>query len=301
MTNVIGLMHVKNESDIIAETINYYATQGVKMIVIDDHSDDDSFEICQALSQEDKILELHRTSKRGAGLGFRNPALNNFQNPFLTTRRSRDNLMIGEALSIAEKYEPDWVLVADADCFLETRDGSTLQNGLAELQALGYDTVEFFRINFFPTRLDDLSTKTIRERIRHYVPLPSAPLDWSRHCGRFRTGMYVGKHHIEYPGQHLRIPDRVWIYRHYPFRSYKQAVGRAKTSQGYQFGSRSEAWQNLLIDEETFYRVSPLMRTREEGRNWGLRFDILEKDKLRSNDSHNAHEYILKQWPSYPK
>ncbi len=173
--------------------------------------------------------------------------------------------------------------------------------GLTDLRKKGYNAVEFFRINFFPTVKDDNSIPKVKERIRYYVPLPAAPLDWSCHCGLYQSDMYIGKHHVEYPDKVLNIPDRPWIYRHYPFRSYQQALNKLKAINNYQFGSRSVSWQRLIESEDFFYKITELMTFRTEGRGWRLRFDILEKDKLRSNNSHNAHDYIRKHWPTYPK
>jgi glycosyltransferase involved in cell wall biosynthesis len=294
-------MHVKNEADIIEENLTYYYEQGIRFVIIDDHSADNTFEICQSLLDEGKILELHRTRVQGQGLGFRNSALNAFQNPFLTSRSSRDNLMIKEAFERAKAYDPEWILVSDADAFLETRDGSRLSDGLARMNEKGFNTIEFFKLNFFPTRLDDSSVEGIRERLKHYVAIPAAPLDWSRHCASFQEEMYIGKHHVCFKGGHLNVSPQTWIYRHYPFRSYAHACSKLRESHQYQFGSRASEWANLISSEADFYRVSPRMVKRIEGQEWKLRYDLFEKDKLRSTKTHNAHEYLRRIWPTFPK
>jgi glycosyltransferase involved in cell wall biosynthesis len=298
---IIGLMHIRNEADIIEETVNYYHSQGVNLIVLDDGSSDSTFEICQTLLAEERILELHKTEVEGQGLGFRNPRLNSFQNPFVTSRCSRDNLMITEACAHARKYHPEWILVSDADAFLEARDGSRLSDALRSAQENGYDVIEFFKLNFFPSKLDDRTAQSVREMIKHYVALPAAPLDWSRHCARFEEQMYIGKHHVDYRDTQLSISPQPWIYRHYPLRSYEHACRKLEATHDYRYGTRGEEWRHLIESEEEFYRISPLMVKRVEGGPWILRYDIFQPEKLRSTKSHNAHEYLRGVWPTFPK
>lgn len=123
---IIGLTRIRNESEIILDTLNHMATFCSEVIVYDDCSTDDTVEICKSHSIVSKVIEGKTWS------------LDRFKEEYA----NRQHLFL-EAKKILDK--DDWFVYMDADERIEF-DFSLLNNS--------YDAVYMKLFDFYITEND---------------------------------------------------------------------------------------------------------------------------------------------------
>lgn len=114
---VIGMMRVQNEARWIVESITSILPLCAQVLVLDDHSMDDTIKLVQALPKTQVI-----------------------PSPFTGWDESRDkNFLLGLALM---KF-PDWVLCIDGDEVLEENGAEYLQENLSRMESTDFQGIEF--------------------------------------------------------------------------------------------------------------------------------------------------------------
>ncbi len=198
---VVGMVPVYNEEDIIAEVVEHLISQAIELIVLDNGSTDNSYEICKKFADKG-LIKLYQYKS------------NTYQVPTIFRM----------LYDLALTRDPDWIILSAADEILESGIGKmTLKEAIAQEDVRGYNLIQFDCFEFFLTNNDNESAPSIREKLPYY--------SW-QHDLEFRAWKFIPGTRVEDAGGHLPIfPDeqkylvspRKFVMRHYNFRSEEQA------------------------------------------------------------------------------
>jgi len=203
---ILGMMSVYNERDIIEYTILHMRAQEVPLVVIDNGSTDGTFDILGRYVGK-AIIELAR----------------------LETEFFEWGLLLRTLYKMALKHRPEWLLMVDADEFLESPFPSLNLREAIELESSReYNLIQFNNFEFWPTEKDrDSSEPDIRKRVKYY----SWNDDWQFKCFRDYPGTNIdeaGSHLPIFPRDvKVRLSPHKFIMRHYAIRSYEQGLRKA--------------------------------------------------------------------------
>jgi 2-polyprenyl-3-methyl-5-hydroxy-6-metoxy-1,4-benzoquinol methylase len=197
------LLPLLDEADILDRNLAWYAEAGIATAAFDNASSDDTHSLCQDALRDGRLARYERSEQS------------------VTWPTIGDRL-----ISLAAQLEPDLVLVAGADEFIEEARGLPLRAAVETDLASGYDILEVRTMEFCLTDQDDPGVEDPLLRMRRYSPhvavMPDRGVRWS--CGvqweepdRFRP--------LE--NCDARSPRR-YVNRHYPLRSPGQALTRAR-------------------------------------------------------------------------
>jgi len=259
---IIAHMPVRNEIDVIEETVSEVFRWVDTLIVLDGQSTDGTHSLLCDLSSQWKTAgkTLQVVSEADPGNVF------------------HDHTLRGRLLELTAPHEPDWVLSVDAD---EIYDTYLAPNGVEvdpitaiyAAEEIGANVVRCMVPQFWLTfqdlregALDEDETISVQQRRRWY--------SWG-HMGTF-IWKWNDAHHYP-PKVPKRTPEllgltwREWqragplmpICKHYCFRSLRQSLARAEERR--ERGGRryyGKYFQNWLIDE----RLAGLHYLAEEGR-----------------------------------
>ncbi|MFH1650046.1 MAG: glycosyltransferase family 2 protein [Candidatus Woesearchaeota archaeon] len=205
MANQLRILHalnVHNEEDIIGYNLDWYRSQGIDSIVVDNASTDGT----------KGILSSHL----GSGVvTIKDVHTDHFD-------RSR---LFGALTDLIHAHSPDWVVFSDADEFLQPffeQDG-TLKGLIEQADSGGYNLIQFHNMEFWMTPVDNPSNPNPIERIRQY-----SYFDSNRYkVFKFHPGFSLVPHRGHAPsfpeGVITRVLPEKGIMRHYKFRSLSQA------------------------------------------------------------------------------
>jgi len=239
--SVLAIMHVYNEQDIIATTINYLLEQGIDVHIIDNWSTDKSYEIVQSLARSSKKITYER---------FPEKANNRFELARLLTRAT-------EVAKARPQYA--WVTLNDADEFRQSPwPGVSLQQAFSFIDSLGYNAVDYTVFNFVPVS-EDFNEKqnplTFFEYGEfstvegHFVQVKS----WKNNPEADLASS--GGHHVNFEG--LKIFPLKFFLGHYPIRSTKHAREKIFQQRKSRFSKteRQRGWhvQYDDVDEQTSF------------------------------------------------
>ena len=149
-----GLLFCFNEMDVIEETIKYYLSQNIDLVVFDNQSTDSSMTIvnsffCEKNQYEGKIKDVVHIATEGYEWEHILREANDYMHKNLT------------------HYE--WILIIDADThYASPVKGLSLLEYLHEVDKLGYNIIQGRYLTFYPTEKDDSSITNYSERIKHY-------------------------------------------------------------------------------------------------------------------------------------
>jgi glycosyltransferase involved in cell wall biosynthesis len=128
---------------------------------------------------------------------------------------------------VAQEQPADWYLHLDADEVpLPPSSRGTLAEALAEVEARGYNAVEFAELTFVPTReAPDHDHAEFRSTMRWYYAFAPRELHlvraWKRGAGRVELSA-SGGHVVSFPDR--RISPERFLLRHYLFLSREHAA-----------------------------------------------------------------------------
>jgi hypothetical protein len=210
---VVAIVPVRNEEDVVAQTLSDLIGQGLEVLLLDDWSTDATVRRARPFLGRG-LLGVERDPARGASETYDLRAV---------LRHVED---------VAERSsEASWIVLHDAD---ERRrspwPGVTLRDAIWRVDQSGYTCVDHVTLNFWPT--DDApfdpDGPDLEQRFLHF--------EFSAHEGHFhqrrawkQLGVPVGLRRSA--GHDVDLPDRrvypyKFLLKHYPFRS--QANGEAK-------------------------------------------------------------------------
>jgi glycosyltransferase involved in cell wall biosynthesis len=202
----VALLATFNEERFIAGCLEHLVRHGVDVYLIDNSSTDATVEIAQRYS--------------GRGL----IGLESFPRDGLYTWRP----LLERKEELAATLDADWFVHVDADeVRLPPRSDRTLAQAFAEVDALGYNAVNFLEFAFIPTReAPDHDHPDFQDTMRAYYPfLPSSDPNrlnaWKRQPERIELA-WSGGHQVRFSG--LRMFPEFFPMRHYLCLSVDHAV-----------------------------------------------------------------------------
>jgi len=201
---VVAMLPVYNDEDIIHDVIEHLLSQGVELVVLDNNSTDNTYEICKKFSQRG-LIKLNQLKTNSSFL----------QHLATILRMLYDMALV---------QSPDWVIRSDSDEFLESGiHGLTLKDAIAEADSDGFNLIQFNYFNFFMTDNDNESANSIREKLTYY----SFQSDFQYRAWKYSPGIRIGSaggHYPIFPDElKYKIYPRKFVFRHYPFQSEEQA------------------------------------------------------------------------------
>jgi hypothetical protein len=203
---IVAVLAVRNEARFIAACLENLFRQGVLVYLLDNDSDDGTRAIAQ------RYL--------GAGLvGIERIA-------FDGTYRWEQILQRKEALF--GELDADWLMHVDADeIHLPPPGHASIAGALAQVDAQGYDAVEFSEFTFVPTRTSpDHDHADFVRTLRTYYPFrphsPHCVRAYRKQAGAIRIA-WSGGHLVRY-AQEPRLSPEPFRMKHYLFLSAAHAA-----------------------------------------------------------------------------
>jgi hypothetical protein len=211
----LAIMPAFNEADVIFHAIGALVSEGVDVYLLDHESTDGTVEAAKPWLGRG-LVRIERFPEE-AGYPERNR----------TEMVWRDILRrVGE---VSGEVPADWYLFVNADEFREAPwPGVTLADGLREVDALGFNAVNFELLNFRPTPQDAfVDGADVRDHLRHYEPPQSYDVlqvkAWKAQPAAVDL-VHHGGHDVLFADK--RVFPVPFLLRHYPIRSAEH--GRRK-------------------------------------------------------------------------
>ncbi len=201
---VVALLAAHNEERFVGGCIEHLSRHGVETYLIDNESTDATVEIARRFE-----LAGFETASRHGVYAWR---------PLLERKEA-----------LADELEADWFIHLDADEIrLPPRSRVTLAEAFAEVDALGYNAVNFQELTFVPTiEAPDHDHPHFQETMHHYYPYSPGRPDrlnaWKRQDGPVELAA-SGGHQVAFPGLNP-YPDSFPM-RHYLYLSAAHAVSK---------------------------------------------------------------------------
>jgi glycosyltransferase involved in cell wall biosynthesis len=214
---VIALLAAYNEERFISASLEHLIGQGLSVYLIDNESTDRTVELASAYLDRG-LLGLESMPRDGV---------------------YRWSSILRRKEELAESLDGDWYVHLDADEIrLPPRPGLTLAQAFAEVDAAGFNAVNFAEFTFIPTREQpDHDRPDFLETMRWYYPYKTGTLHglkaWKRPVARTRGSWlprrsnraelaWSGGHRIRF--RDMRIYPESFPMRHYLFLSIPHAI-----------------------------------------------------------------------------
>jgi len=202
---IIGIIPVYNDEDILKEIIDYYISQGLELVILDNGSTDNSYKICEKF----------------VGLGVKKLIKFKTDNYI-----SKWDSILRALYDIAIEQNPDWIIKIDSDEFLESGQvGVSLKEGIEQVASQGYNYIQFDRFDFFMTDNDNKNAESVRQKLQYY----SCQGDYLYRAWKYYPGVMIESFaFVHFPilpdDVRYKIYPKKFVMRHYQFTSEKQAL-----------------------------------------------------------------------------
>ena len=207
---ILAIICLYNEADIIAQNVEYLVKQNIDVHIIDNWSNDGSYEIVKHLMAGSKNIILERYPVRGRSKYYEWKKL----------------LRRVENVSLDSGY--DWVIHYDSDEIRESPwPGVNLYDGITFVNSLGFNAIDFTVLNYrFTKSTNDFSEKNDPRTYFKYCEFGDHPGHFIQIKAWKNTDNPVelkssGGHDASFKGR--RVYPIKFLINHYPLRSKKQA------------------------------------------------------------------------------
>ena len=202
---VIALLATYNEERFIGACLEHLIRQGVDVYIVDNSSTDQTVPIATGYLDRG-VVGIEKLARAG----------------IYTWRR-----ILERKEQLAATLEADWFMHVDTDEIrLPPRSDVTLARAFAEVDAQGYNAVNFLEYTFVPTlEAPEHDHPRFQETMRWYYPyLPESSNQmkaWRRQPGPVELA-WSGGHQVRFPG--LRMYPESFPMRHYLYLSVAHAT-----------------------------------------------------------------------------
>lgn len=255
--SILAIMHVYNEKDIIKETVTRLLIEGIDVHIIDDWSDDGTYEELLILKNKyDKRIFLERRSQEKRAIWS-----------------LESDLKYTEQIACQSMYE--WILHCDADEIRESPwPNLTLAEAISVVDEKGFNAINFTVLNFKPTKgalLDSAKVEKTMEyfefgtgrsyfaQVKCWKKIPDQSIDLAS----------SGGHSINF--QDRKIYPIKFLLKHYPLRSSEQIRKKIFTDRKKRFSS-SEKKKGWHIQYDDYCETDDIVWAKDELLKWESNF-----------------------------
>jgi len=203
---IVGMLSTYNEEDFVENVIKHLLNQGLELVILDNGSTDNTFEICKKFVNKG-VLKLEQFQS------------NTYQWAIILIK----------LYDMALIQSPDWVIRSDSDELLESGvNNLTLKEAILEADSQGFNLIQFDEAHFFMTDKDNENANSVKERMIYY----SWVSDFMYRCWKYFPGIRVedkgGHLPVFPPDQKYKIFPRNFVIRHYNIRKKDQLEQKTK-------------------------------------------------------------------------
>jgi glycosyltransferase involved in cell wall biosynthesis len=247
---ILGLMAVFNEADILAQCLRYHISAGLKFLVIDNGSSDNSLSIAEEFLG------------RGV-LGIRS----------ISTKTYKWAYLLDTLLEWSEDFDADWCFLVDADTFLESPlPGTTLTQAVNEVDSKGYNVINFDHYEFWPVGEECPEEFDVRKRLRYYTWADDRQEKGWKAWRGIRNSR-LGGHAVDFPPDiSKQVFPHNFVLRHYRIRSYEHGLRKVFAERLPRFIGEPANWHTHYngfgLDRDFFEIPKEQLTERIEGEPW---------------------------------
>lgn len=222
----VALLAAYNEERFIGGCLEHLFGQGVEVYLLDNCSTDRTVEIAERYLGRG-LIDIETFSR--------------------TEDVYRWQAILERKEQLAATLEADWFMHVDADEIrLPPRSARTLAQTFAEVEAQGYNAVNFMEFAFVPTQeAPDHDHPRFQQTMRWYYPFartfPQRRNAWKSQPERVNLAQ-SGGHRVRFPG--LRMYPESFKMRHYLFLSVPHAI-RKWVDRSYDKAEIEKGWHRL--------------------------------------------------------
>ena len=245
-----GIVFCYNEEAILNDTLDYYLSQGINLVVFNNASNDLSAEIISAFQKNNGLhqgrlidvvniqtqgYEWHKILKAGCD--------------YMHNRLSGYN----------------WILNIDADAFyVSPIKGMPLLEFIALAQKYGYNVLNGMLLEFYPTKNDEVAIPSPVKRLSYFELKKREAFNIAKYHKIFRYHPSVNFYST---GGHIILRDKIrvlekmrFIYKHYPWVSFEHGVKKIFQDRRPRYVERKEKpiwhwhWLGMLPIEQDLLR-----------------------------------------------
>lgn len=266
---VVAILATYNEERFIAGCLEHLFRQGIEAYLIDNCSTDQTVAIAERYLSRGLIAI--ETFPRAGMYSWR---------PILERKEQ-----------LAAIFEADWFMHVDPDEIrLPPRSDRTLAQALADVEAQGFNAVNFLEFTFIPTQeAPDHDHPDFQRTMRWYYPFqpffPHRLNAWKRQPGPVELAWSAG-HRVQFPG--LRMYPESFRMRHYLFLSAPHAI-RKYVERGYDPAEVAAGWHGWRAKSK---REMIKLPTQAELRTY------LSDDQLDPSNPRTQH-YLAEAWAAH--
>lgn len=264
----LAIMPAYNEADVIFHAVGALVSGGVDVYLVDHASTDGTADAARPWLGRG-LVHIERFPE-DAGFAERN----------LTEMVWRD--ILTRVQQIAGEVSSDWYLFVNADEFRESPwPGTTLAEGLREVDRLGFNAVNFELFNFRPTPEDRfVPGEDVRSALRHYEPPGRYDILQIKGWKRQAAGVDIvqhGGHDVLFEGK--RVYPLPFLLRHYPIRSAEHGARKIHQERLARFAAeeRADGWH---VQYDHYADGASFLAARETLSEWDggrIRAEILSR------------------------
>jgi hypothetical protein len=203
---VAAIVHGFNEKDILPEIVRHLNKNGIEIHYFDNWSNDGSWEIISDFQNQGMVIQCQRF-------------------PDAPTNQYCWQAQLKKTEEYASKIDADWVMHYDADEIRISPWGeTTLKQGILNVDALGYNAIDFTVIDFRYTFKNDIS-EYFEDKLTHFEfgrrPGHFSQIKCWKNQGKVSLAE-TGGHEVCFEGRKV-FPIK-FLTKHYPLRNKKQSL-----------------------------------------------------------------------------